>query len=229
MRIVLICLLLLVTLGKDCEGDIYRGKHSGKSQGNTPKGAIVSGADSVPDSMKVKMDEGLDNLFSIAEAPPYNYTGFNRHPAYRIWMYKRSDRCENPGFLVDADSSPGWDQTEWDKDPERGQVLLCAAGLMIRRGAGGTSVGLPGMLVVQDLGIMSNIVRFEGEHNVLLESDPVRYNETFGVHAHPLLPDATGNLEETGNRKDAATATLTRDIPEFGLTAGTEFCVLLTK
>ena len=122
----------------------------------------------------------------------YGYTGFQRHAAYEIFIFPRSNKCINPAFLVDGVGSP-YDQSEWDKNPEVGKVELCVAGMTIRGGRPGEgTVGRPGMVITDDIGSMVNVVRYEAEHNILMEVDVLKYLET-RYHGegtgHPILPD----------------------------------------
>jgi hypothetical protein len=193
---------------KPAGGPTFTGAMSDKVQAVTPKGASVHSSKAIPAEALTAVDQGLDKLFFIAANPPNNYTGFNLHSAYKIWLLTRDPRCVNPGFteIVYSDPWPnGYDETysdspanHWDKDPRPGSTLLCVAGFMARSGATADTFGSPGMGVVDDLAQLPTIVRFEGEHNVLLEVDLQRFAATqyhYGANGgHPIMPDASGQF-----------------------------------
>jgi hypothetical protein len=196
-----LALVFIATSGfKACEQKdpgTFRGKLYQDKQTHSPKGIRIYSRTSINPELPALYDQGLDKLFRIASAPPNNYTGFNTHAAYTIWLFPRSDKCIAAGFLVDASGSP-YDGTEYDKDPRPGAVTLCAAGAMIRPGASASGYGSPGMLIVDDKATAVDISRFEGEHNVLLEVDIERFSATqFHVGSaggHPILPDTDGSF-----------------------------------
>jgi hypothetical protein len=194
----------------------------------TQKGASVHSAKAISDAQLSGVDQGLDKLFRIASNPPYNYKGFNLHPAYTVWLLSRDARCVNPGFteIVYSDPAPnGYDETytdspanHWDKDPRTGSTLLCVAGFMARTGATADGVGSPGMGVVDDVEQLPTITRFEGEHNLLLEVDLDKFTATqyhYGANGgHPILQDSDGSLvaEQSPIEMKGFTVKLPKDV-----------------
>jgi hypothetical protein len=144
-------------------------------------------------AIREQVDLGLGDLFEIAKAPPYNYTGFTDDlHKWHVWlMPPNREKCVDPAFTLRT-TSPlypnGWDQDPtYDKDPNVGAVLLCVAGFMER------SNNEPGMVIVASGANARNTARFEGEHNVLLEADPDKFKATSNNHHHPLIPRADGS------------------------------------
>lgn len=182
----------VILVAASCAGDdVFDGSWTNKNQAKTPKGATVYGPEpATPEKLRA-IDAGLDRAFDIASRV-YNYKGFQRHQDYTITLLKASDRCQDPGFIQRADGSP-YDGTPWDKDPAPGKVLICAAGETVRYGADETSPGAPGMLLVDDLGTLELVTRYEAEHNILLEVDRPKYAATqyHITGGHPILPDLT--------------------------------------
>lgn len=197
--------------GSSSEG-VYRGSFRTDNEAKTPKGVRVVSGQRIDASILPIIDAQLDDLFAIASAAPYNYSGFSTHAAYMVAVFPRSNLCQEPAFLIDATGSP-YEGSEWDKDPSPTRCLLCAAGLTFRNGASPNSVGSPGMVVTAD-GIKSTpIVRYEGEHNLLVEVDREKFNATqyhTGTNGgHPILPSpTTGQLVSR---------------PEFPVAKGGEF------
>lgn len=181
----------------------FKGALSDKYQERTAKGADVHSGKKIDPQALIAVDAGLDRLFQIAAAPPNNYSGFLLNNSYTIWLLPRSPQCVNPGFteLVYSDPAPnGYDETytdsptnHWDKDPRPGHTLLCVAGFMVLKGGGQGQAGSPGMAVVDDLGLLPTIVRYEGEHNLLFQVDEPRFAATqyhYGTNGgHPILGD----------------------------------------
>lgn len=215
-KLALFSLMFFVSLAAACGGGndnnpigsgssddgVFKGVTHDKYKVNTPKGIYVYSDRPINTALFAEFDKGLDNLFRIAAAPPYNYSGFSLHNTYHIWIFPRSPLCENPAFLVDATGSP-YEGSEWDKDPSPSRCVLCAAGMMrtydgIRNPQGGVpGLGQPGMIITDDIGIAANIVRYEGEHNVLIQVDREKFNATqyhTGTNGgHPILPDPQTN------------------------------------
>lgn len=192
---------------------VYKGKMYEDHTMSTPKGATIAAKFSIRPELGPLVDEGIADLNRIASAPPNNYN-VSDMPAniYRVWLFPRSPKCENPAFLVDGTGSP-YEGSEWDKDPSPNRCLLCAAGMMVLQQS-----GAPGMLITDDPGIMRTIVRYEGEHNVLYRKDLPRYAATqyHGAgQGHPILGEGEGNLVQGPTYKHAS--------------VGDASCVLLTK
>jgi hypothetical protein len=165
----------------------YRGKLPEKYQATTPKGVKVASSTKITAEHLRKIDAGLDLAFQVAETLE-RYTGFQRHTGYKVWLFPRSGKCEQAGIYQDTSHGGDWDQTEYDKNPEPGKVGICYAGKMVRQGGYGTgSIGLPGMVVVDDLATLETVVCYEAEHNILLECDMPRYERTMNVHYHPIF------------------------------------------
>jgi hypothetical protein len=230
-----IVVLALACLAFKCDKSAatFNGSMSDKVVRVTPKGVSVHSAKSISDAQISAVDAGLDRLFTIAQESPNNYRPcpgpvpcFNTFASYIIWLLPRSPLCVNPGFTEVVYSDPwpnGYDETytddpanHWDKDPRAGSTLLCVAGFMTRKGATVYDPGMPGMGVVDDVGQLATIVRYEGEHNVLLEVDPPRYAATqyhYGANGgHPILGD--GNSFAQGKTLDVKP--FEADVPGYG-------------
>ncbi len=183
--------IALTTIAFKCGGSkppatndgIYRGRLYTDSSAKTPEGASVFAQGAINVELLPLIDAGLNRLNQIASAAPNNYTNLAPPSAYNVYLYPRSPRCENPAFLIESQSSPEYDNSEWDKDPTPGKVTICVAGLVV--GTNDYS-----MLVVDDVSIMSQIVRYEGEHLELFHVDRERYEATkfhTATNYHPIL------------------------------------------
>ena len=179
--------MLLVNCGSDT--GVYKGVRF-SNHTKTAKGVSVYGPTTADDQTKRLIDAGLDTVFQIAAGPPNNYTGFTGHDTYTVWLQQRSSRCEQAGFLVDATGSP-YEGTVYDKDPAANRCLICAAGMMMLNN------GRPGMVVVNDPAVISTVVQYEGEHNILWQTDLPRYQQTqfHTGSGHPIL-GGSGSLTE---------------------------------
>lgn len=202
------------------DDEIYRGRLYEQNKLTTPKGAIIAAKFRIDPSFGALVDAGLDDVYRIASAPPNNYDVSDMgHRTYKVWLYPRSSRCENPGFLVDATGSP-YEGSEWDKDPSPTRCLLCAAGMTLMQGF--PTIWGSGMLITDDAGIMRTIVRYEAEHSILFFKDPPRYNATM-YHAqgqgHPILGEGPAEMK-------FKPATL---VLSDGFAGSGSACVLLTK
>lgn len=150
----------------------------------TPKGVRVYSPRKIDNAALSLIDAGLDFAFDVAEIIE-KYSGFKRHSEYKVWLFPKSDRCEQPGILQEVGNS-AWDQhPEYDKDPRVGHTAICFTGKMRR--TGNVGVGQPGMVIVDDLRVMQETVYNEAEHNILAECDPGRYMATSGEHSHPIF------------------------------------------
>lgn len=190
LRIIFVITLLLFASAFDCskkaERGEFRGSFSTKENIQTPKGASVGGYTMPEGVILQRADEGLTELFRLSRQ--YDYTYGLYYGFWQVWLFETSTKCIAPGFTVRADGSP-WDNlpppNDFDKDPRPGKVLLCVAGM---------TVGDSAMLVANHESHMANIVRFEGEHLVLLHNDRPKYEATAGVHAHPLITEREAEI-----------------------------------
>lgn len=158
----------------------------------SPKGVSVASARRITPAHLAAIDAGLDLAFQIAGSVE-RYSGFSGHNGYKVWLFPRSPKCTDAGIYQDVSGTGGWDQTEFDKNPEVGKIGICFAGKMIRHGlrpGANSTVGLPGMVVVDDLGLLETAVYNEAEHNILIECDGPRFERTSGVHSHPIFGSA---------------------------------------
>lgn len=163
----------------------------GGEEAVTPKGAKVSSRQNINKAVLPEIDAGLDRLFEIARAAPNNYKFTIGHGDFKVWLMPRSSFCEGIGFLV-RDKELVYNGTEYDKNPKPDESVICAAGMTIFQGITGTA---PGMVVTDDVGQMATIVRYEGEHGLLLFVDQERYFATqFHPPPHPILGDGVASL-----------------------------------
>lgn len=157
----------------------------------TPRGVRVMSNNPIDASLFASIDAGLDDVRTRAAGPPNNYANVPVHSQFTVGLFPRSNKCIDPGFTVRMPDGHPWDGTVYDKDPKQGKVLLCVAGLAPAYANNQGGINDPsfsyGMLVVNDAGIMRQIVDFEAEHELLFALDINKWWATAGVHAHPLI------------------------------------------
>lgn len=158
------------------------------------------------------IDEGLTNVRNRAAGPPNYYQNIPVPPQFTVGLFPRSDKCQDPGFTTRLPDGNEWDGTIYDKDPRPSKVLLCVAGLAPAYAESQGGVTNPafayGMLVVNDAGIMRQIVDFEAEHEILFCCDISKWWATAGVHAHPLIPSDTSYAPVTHVRMPVVKQTM---------------------
>jgi hypothetical protein len=149
--------------------------------GRTPRGANVYAVTQPSAAMLKAVDKGLTDLFSVARKNGYsrrlNYTDYTVFVA-KADREKNADGNYSPDIAIGAAQYAG---TEYDKGG-----YIYAAGMVISND--------PAAFVIaehkRDLGRVSDIVRFEGEHLVLYHNDRRRYSQT-ADHSrgggHPIL------------------------------------------
>ena len=177
----IILIVLLVLTGWKCgkpgaPGEFTGGYYTDVTT-RSPGGALITSRYEISPATGISADRAFNELFRIARQ--YNYTEAMSIPAYQVHLFDRSPMCITPAFLLRANGSP-WDQTDYDKDRKPGKVLLCAAGMTLSPWS---------MLIVDDAATVETIVRYEGEHLILIHNDQDRWEATIGIHAHPILPD----------------------------------------
>lgn len=147
----------------------------------TPNGASIYSVSKPSAAMLEAIDKGLTDLFAVARR-----NGYNRrlnYSDYSIFIAK-PDRTKNAAKQYSPDIAIGAAQyagTEYDKG---GYIYV--AGMIVALN--------PCAFVIaehtKDLGRVSDVVRFEGEHLVLYHNDRRRYAET-ADHSkgggHPIL------------------------------------------
>lgn len=147
----------------------------------TPNGASIYSVSKPSAAMLEAIDKGLTDLFAVARK-----NGYNRrlnYSDYSIFIAK-PDRTKNAAKQYSPDIAIGAAQyagTEYDKG---GYIYV--AGMIVALN--------PCAFVIaehtKDLGRVSDVVRFEGEHLVLYHNDRRRYAET-ADHSkgggHPIL------------------------------------------
>jgi len=147
----------------------------------TPKGANVIAVRQPSAVMLAAIDKGLTDLFAVSRKN--GYTRRLTYADYTIYIAK-ADRTKDsagnysPAIAVGAAQYAG---TEYDKGG-----YIYAAGMVI-------SFNPMSFLIAehtQSLNLVSDVVRFEGEHLVLYHNDRRRYAET-ADHSkgggHPIL------------------------------------------
>lgn len=218
LALILTVLVMIVGGFKKCDSSdgVFRGTLSEKKKSVTAKGVKVGSATKINPALLPLIDQGIDDLFRIAAAPPNNYAIPISHPDFKVWLFPRSNKCINPAFLVDATGSP-YEGSEWDKNPDPNKCEICAAGMTIFHTNG------PGMLVVDDPGIMRTIVRYESEHGLLFYVDRVRFSATmYHPPPHPIL----GEGDALAASEVAHLVFATKDIP---FNDAERICLMLTK
>lgn len=203
-RFILIALFALFALGfGKCDPKPLPGAPDADWQGLLPTGVFattdggvkVESSSAIDPAILPELDAGLNDLFEIAKAPPYNYGGKFTDDLHKwhVWLMPiNHTKCIEDSFTIRVTSPlypEGWDQDPvFDKDPAPGKVLLCVGGFMAR-----DPHNEPGMVIVASVKIGRNISRFEGEHNVLYDADRPKFDASSNNHAHPLLPRADGS------------------------------------
>lgn len=147
----------------------------------TPRGANVYAVTQPNAAMLAAIDKGLTDLIAVARKNRYsrrlNYSDYSIFVA-KADREKNADGNYSPDIAIGAAQYAG---TEYDKG---GYIYV--AGMVISND--------PAAFVIaehkRDLGRVSDIVRFEGEHLVLYHNDRRRYSET-ADHSrgggHPIL------------------------------------------
>ncbi|MEQ1763215.1 MAG: hypothetical protein ABL984_08735 [Pyrinomonadaceae bacterium] len=233
-NILLICITcsLFVLTGCPDSTDL-KGTMSNKYQTHSPKGVSVRSKNKITPQHLTKIDAGLDKAFRIAEAAPHNYAKFTRHGSYTIWLWPRSPKCEQAAvyrfYATAGGSAAVYDQGPYDKDPRPDKVGLCFAG--IQRAPGIGSDIAPGMLLVDDLGVLETVTWYEAEHNIVQQEDLAKWFDTIGAnHFHPILGE-----ERPASLPTGSFAGITFESPEsvdvdgFKVEKGDLLHVLITK
>lgn len=207
---------------KPTNDGIFRGKLFIDNQLRTPQGAEVFSGYAINTELLPLIDAGINRLNEIASAAPNNYSNLASPSAYKVYLFPRSPRCENPAFLIKANTSQN-DGSIWDKDERPGKVALCAAGMVV----GSESNE---MLVVDDAGIMPTIVRYEGEHLALFHVHRERFEATkyhSATSYHPILGEgARANVKTWSNPTPTPTRLKSVTVK---LGKNKQVCVLLSK
>ena len=146
----------------------------------TPKGARVLAVRRPSAAMLKAIDSGLTDLFAAARRN--GYRRMISHGDYTIFI-ARADRQMN-GSTYSPDIAVGAAQYAGSDYDQGGYIY--AAGMVISNS--------PASFVIaehtKDLGRVSNVVRYEGEHLVLYHNDRRKYMETRDHSSgggHPIL------------------------------------------
>lgn len=224
ITIALLTMALKCNKSDGADSGIYRGRLFTNHQMVTPQGASVFSRTAINAELLPHIDAGITRLNEIATAEPNNYDNLAEPSEYKVYLFPRSPRCENPAFLIETNGG-FYDGGEFDKDPRTGFVAICAVGLV-------TGTSDYSMLVVDDAGVMSQIVRHEGEHILLWHADHPRFLATMyhdATNYHPILGDGVmSNVRTWGGTKPPAPNMrgVTVAVKEM---KGKAVCVLLTK
>ncbi|HEV7699740.1 MAG TPA: hypothetical protein VGO43_05900 [Pyrinomonadaceae bacterium] len=147
----------------------------------TPKGARVYGVKRPSAAVLNAIDNGLTELFAVARKNRYR----NRlnYSDYSVFIAK-ADRTKNGSGEYSPDIAVGAAQYAESVYDQGG--FIYAAGMVISND--------PAAFLIadhtKDLGRLSNVVRYEGEHLVLYHNDRRRYLETMDHSkggSHPIL------------------------------------------
>jgi hypothetical protein len=147
----------------------------------TPRGVSVYAVNPPSRAMLSAIDTGFDELFAIAAR--HGYRSRLRHSDYTVYI-ARADRQRDgngsysPGFAVSAGQYAG-------SDYDRGGYIY-AAGMVIAYNPSAFLIAEH----TRDLNLVSDIVRYEGEHLVLYHNDRRLFHQT-ADHSrgggHPIL------------------------------------------
>lgn len=194
MKRIIPLLLSLICLTGCPDKTEFRGLMSNKHTATSPKGVRIFSPNPIT-NQGAAIDRGLDKAFAIAEAPPNNYSVFTRHNTYTVYLWPRSNKCQNPAIYQFWDRATVYDQTEYDKDPRVGKTGLCFAGIQKFNGTASRNENpdiRPGMLIVDDASTIETVTWYEAEHNILIQADYPRWIATKDLHLHPILGSAAG-------------------------------------
>jgi hypothetical protein len=166
----------------------------------TPKGALVSLENPIPEAVKTgvlqAIDAGIDDfLLSTAHL---NWPSFRNHADFVVAMLrdKTPDSQGNPCLKIKV--LDAWKGTIYD----RGGFML-VAGMAL--GLGDRLLGYPTIFVAENfdrLEYLRTVTRYECEH-FNYYNDPAAFEATAGQHAHPLypLPEVKGFLNGMPRRQ----------------------------
>ena len=147
----------------------------------TPRGARVVAVRRPSAAMLNAIDAGLAELFAAARRN--GYRRLTSYGDYTIFVAK-ADRQRDSGGSYSPDIAVGAAQYAGSDYDQGGYIY--AAGMVISNS--------PASFVIaehtRDLGRVSNVVRYEGEHLVLYHNDRRKYMQTrdhSGGGAHPIL------------------------------------------
>ena len=147
----------------------------------TPKGARVVAVRRPSAAMLNAIDVGLAELFAVARRN--GYRRLTSYGDYTIFVAK-ADRQRDSGGTYSPDIAVGAAQYAGSDYDQGGYIF--AAGMVVSNS--------PASFVIaehtRDLGRVSNVVRYEGEHLVLYHNDRSKYQQTrdhSGGGAHPIL------------------------------------------
>ena len=149
----------------------------------TRSGAQVYSARKIGPEMLQAIDDGLSDLFSIAESSRYRFTKRLNYSDYTIFV-GRPDRTENKKGKYSPDIAVGAAQYAGSRYDQGGYVY--AAGMVI-------SADSCAFLIAdhtKDFERVSRVVRYEGEHIVLYHNDRQEYLRTLDHSkggGHPIL------------------------------------------
>jgi hypothetical protein len=147
----------------------------------TPKGAQIYSVSKPNSQMLNAIDKGLTDLFAVAKKAKYKKRV--SYSDYTVFIGK-ADRTKNADGNYSPDIAVGAAQYAGSVYDQGG--FIYAAGMVISNN--------PCAFVIaehtKDLGRVSDVVRYEGEHLVLFHNDRRKYNET-ADHSqgggHPIL------------------------------------------
>lgn len=147
----------------------------------TPKGANVIAVRRPSAAMLDAIDAGLTDLFAVARRN--GYRRLTSYGSYTVFI-ARADRQKDSAGNYSPDIAVGAAQYSGTDFDQGGYIY--AAGMVISNS--------PASFVIaehtRDLGRVSDVVRYEGEHLVLYHNDRRKYMQTrdhSGGGAHPIL------------------------------------------
>jgi hypothetical protein len=111
--------------------------------------------------------------YGVVDPKPASYYVVEIRPA-------RPDICETPESMAEYTTDLFYDQTDYDKDPVVGKVLLCFSGRFVA----------PNKIIITKESIKNQLARFESEHLVLYHGNRSLYEATKyhdSSNIHPIL------------------------------------------
>lgn len=168
----------------------YRMSGINHLQGKSESGFYYFG-DSKPSGAAVEaVTKGMQRTFAVLEQEyPQNAKDLVRDSGYAVVFWKPSPLCTTaPAFTISyiplAGSGDPYDDGEYDKDPRKGRVTICAAGksglhTWLQNKPEGVASPAHRIDIVEDAtGTGEGATRHEALHLGLLDLDPARYQAT---------------------------------------------------
>lgn len=168
-----IAFLAFVVLSNAGCGDSKPQDDPSPSASPTFTGNPLSDDDKMEVSRQIFETNSIAPQYGVANPKPPSFYIVEVQPT-------RPEICDDPHAMAKATSDLFYDQTESDKNPLVGHVLLCFSGRFVA----------PNKIIITREALVDRIVRFESEHLVLYHGNRQLFEETKYHPAdkpHPIL------------------------------------------